>query len=274
LTLIELMISIVIGLMISLMVVQYLTTSVRLFRQVGADNNLEANGSFAISYISQYIRQGGSTQFNGTTAPFFLEPCGGWDPCTFNSDAAGVSDRVAVHMFPRPLNGNPATDCVGNPVIGVGDDPIANVFYVANAVTGNPSNTCGTNNEVCSLYCRGFDYVNNAWLGNGEALIDGIDQLQVLYGIGDGQISGQQVNRYIDSTRVTNGAVGTRQVEMAWDDVRSVKLAVLVSDGANAGTKPAGNMQYQLLDSAAVNFNDRITRKVFSSTVTINNMLQ
>jgi len=52
--LIELMIAIVIGLFISLMVVQYLTTSSKLFKQQGADSNLEANGTFAISYMSQY----------------------------------------------------------------------------------------------------------------------------------------------------------------------------------------------------------------------------
>ena len=49
LNLIELMIAIVIGIFISLMVVTYLATSSRLFKQQGADTNLEANGTFAIS---------------------------------------------------------------------------------------------------------------------------------------------------------------------------------------------------------------------------------
>ena len=71
LNLIELMIAIVIGLFISLMVVQYLSTSTRLFKQQGADTNLEANGTFAISYMTQFIRQAGSNNPLGTDVPFY-----------------------------------------------------------------------------------------------------------------------------------------------------------------------------------------------------------
>ena len=53
--LIELMIAIVIGLFISLMVVQYLTTSSKIFKQQSADSNLEANGTFALSYMLSLI---------------------------------------------------------------------------------------------------------------------------------------------------------------------------------------------------------------------------
>ena len=53
--LIELLIAIVIGIFISLMIVQYMATSSRVFKRQGADSNLEQNASFAISYLSQFI---------------------------------------------------------------------------------------------------------------------------------------------------------------------------------------------------------------------------
>jgi len=90
LNLIELMISIVIGLFISLMVVQYLSTSSKLFKRQGVDVNLESNATFAISYLSQFIRQAGSNSPVGTDVPFHIGSCDGEDPndpdnpCTYN----------------------------------------------------------------------------------------------------------------------------------------------------------------------------------------------
>lgn len=245
--LVELMIAIVIGLFISLMVVQYLATSSKLFRQQGADSNLEANGTFAISYLSQFVRQAGSADPLGSDVPFYTGDCGGTDPCTFNSDVLGESDQMAVQMF--PFNG---LDCTGEAV----DDGsrVANVFSIVNG----------------SLFCRGYDITAGNWLSAGESLIDGVEQFQVLYGLSnlDGQI-----DQYIDASRVVGAGLTPTEALETWDRVRSVKLAVLVSDGASSNTETAETRDYQLLDSPTVSFNDRVSRKVYSTTVTINNKL-
>ena len=264
LNLIELMIAITIGVFISLMVVQYLVTSSRLFKQQGVDSNLESNGTFAISYLSQFIRQAGSRSPTGSDVPFFVGDCDD-DPCTFNSDDLGVSDQLAVQMF--PVNNR---DCVNNEV----DDGnrIANVFFVADSDGNrNPTPSCGTGGKECALYCRGYDVSNQAWLGNeAVALIDGIDQLQVLYGVSN---DNKQIDRYVDASRVpAPGDVGIA-IQDAWDRVRSVKLAVLVSDGQNSGTEIQEARSYQLLDSPTITFDDRVSRKIYSTTVTINNKL-
>ena len=75
--LIELLIAIVIGIFISLMIVQYMATSSRVFKRQGADSNLEQNASFAISYLSQFIRQAGTRDEYGSVIPFFIEDCDG-----------------------------------------------------------------------------------------------------------------------------------------------------------------------------------------------------
>ena len=252
--LIELMIAIVIGLFISLMVVQYLATSSKIFKQQSADSNLEANGTFALSYMSQYVRQAGTHDPTGTDVPFYIGDCDGKDPefaddpCTYNTDQPGNSDQMSVQMFPFNL-----LDCTGQAVEE--EHRIANVFYV----------------QDNSLHCRGYDVTDRSWLSDGESLIDGVEQLQVLYGVSNDD---GQVDRYVNASSVADESGSDSEKLQAWDRVRSVKLAVLVSDGADSNTEFNDEERlFQLLDSPEVAFNDRVPRKVYSTTITINNKL-
>ena len=186
--------------------------------------------------------------------PFFSGFCGGNDPndpdnpCTYNSDVAGESDQISVQMVPWNQR-----DCVGN--VTDADERITNVFSVIGS----------------ELFCRGYSVTNRDWLGAGESLISGVDQLQVLYGVSNDD---GEVDQYVDASRVAENANSDEEELLAWDRIRSVKLAVLVSDGTNAGTEKAEARQYQLLDAPEIEFTDRISRKVFTTTITINNKLQ
>lgn len=255
LTLIELMIAILIGIFISLMVVQYLATSSRMFKRQGVDSNIEQNASFAVSYLSKYIRQAGSRDGHGTEIPFFNGDCGVFSPCTAQADGADGtdpnSDRVAVQMF-LDTGGR---DCAGNPAAG----QIANVFYIDEEVTGS---------GVTSLFCRGYDVAGNSWIGaGGTAIIDGVEQMQVIYGVAD---ASEQIYSYVSSDRIP--AVGG-SMAAGWDQVRAVKVALLVSDGYQSATETTANRNFQLFDGAPVNFNDGINRKVFSTAITINSKI-
>jgi len=256
--LVELMIAILIGVFVSLMVVQYMVTSSRVFQRQGADSNLEQNASFAISYLSQYIRQAGTRDDFGTVVPFFIEDCGdGLDPCT--SDGTGVasatdpatSDTIAVQMY--PANG---LDCTGQSIDS--DDQLVNVFYIAASVE-DPN--------VNSLYCRGFNASKDTTLSAGVALIDGVDQMQILYGVAD---ANERIYSYFDADRIplVNGSVA-----QGWDRVRAVKIAILVSDGFDSTTEKLDTRSYQLLDGPALGITDRTNRRVFSTTIAMNSKL-
>ncbi len=254
LTLIELMIAIVIGIFISLMVVQYLVTSSRMFQRQGVDANIEQNASFAISYLSKYIRQAGSRDGHGTEVPFFIGDCRTLAPCTSEADGAGgtdsLSDRIAVQMFV----GAGGQDCAGNPANG----QIANVFYI-DQEPGSPN----TN----SLFCRGYDVAADNWLGTeGLAIIDGVDHMQVIYGVADNT---EQIYSYLSADNVP--AVGG-SAEQGWDQVRAVKVALLVSDGYDSTTEDLDSRSYPLFDVTA-NKNDRVARRVFSTAITINSKI-
>ena len=256
LTLIELMIGIVIGIFISLMVVQYMVTSSRMFKRQGADANLEQNASFALSYLSQFIRQAGSRDGHGTEVPFFIDNCGNFSPCTADADGDdgtnANSDRLAVQMFPSSR-----MDCTGIAASG----QIANVFYIAKEDPASPVN---------SLFCRGYDVAARQWLAGsqGVALIDGIDQMQVIYGIAN---DNEQVYSYVAAENVP--AVDGSLL-LGWDRVRAVKVALLVSDGFETETESLSDQSFQLFNAGLTTFNnDRVSRKVFSTSVTINSKI-
>lgn len=252
LSLIELMVAIVIGIFISLMVVQYMVTSSRMFKQQGVDSNLEQNASFAMSYLSQFIRQAGSRDGHGTEVPFFIGDCGSFTPCTSDADSAtgmnSDSDRIAVQMFLS--NG---TDCTGMPVTG----QIANVFYISKE---DPAS------DVNSLFCRGFDVAGNDWLGTeGLALIDGIDQMQIIYGVAD---ANEQVYSYVAASDVPPLSGSAL---LGWNQVRAVKVALLVSDGFETTSEKSSDQTFRLFNANAKTFPaDRVTRKVFSTSININ----
>ncbi len=254
-TLVELMVAIIIGIFISLMVVQYLATSSRMFKRQGVDSNVEQNASFAVSYLSKYIRQAGSRDGHGTEIPFFYGDCGGFSPCTSEADGdAGTeprSDRVAVQMFV----GIGGQDCAGNPATG----QIANVFYIDEENTGSGET---------ALFCRGFDVANDTWIGPaGIALIDGVEQMQVIYGVANAT---EQIYSYLSADRIP--PVGG-SMALGWDRVRAVKVALLVSDGYSTGSEAATNTNFQLFNGPATNFNDRIHRRVFSTAITLNSKI-
>ncbi|MEM7258658.1 MAG: PilW family protein [Pseudomonadota bacterium] len=254
-TLIELMIAILIGIFISLMVVQYLATSSRMFKRQGVDSNIEQNASFAVSYLSKYIRQAGSRDGHGTEIPFYSGDCGAFSPCTAEADGADGtepnSDRVAVQMFV----GAGGRDCAGNPANG----QIANVFYIDEETTGS---------GVSSLFCRGFDVATNSWIGtNGTALIDGVEQMQVIYGVAD---ASEQIYSYLSSDRIPAVA---GSMAHGWDRIRAVNVALLVSDGYGSATEIVANRNFQLFDGPPTNFNDGINRRVFSTAITVNSKI-
>ena len=251
LTLIELMIAVVIGIFISLMVVQYLVTSSRMFARQGVDANIEQNASFALSYLSKYIRQAGSRDGHGTEVPFFIGDCRNFSPCTGEADGAGgtdnLSDRIAVQMFVSAGD----QDCAGNPANG----QIANVFYIDQ----DPASPA-----INSLFCRGYDVAADNWLGaEGLAIIDGVEHMQVIYGVAD---SNEQIYSYLSADKVP-AVSGSAQ--RGWDQVRAVKVALLVSDGYDTASEDLQNRNFQLFNVTA-NKNDRVARRVFSTAITIN----
>ena len=201
------------------------------------------------------------------------------NPCS-DDTTAPQGDRLAMALrIPTGATGVAAQDCIGSPLTAL-NEHVVNVFWVEK----------DSSSGVSSLYCRGLNPDTNTWHGTAaQPLVDGIEQMQVQYGLVDGNPSstgssgtGGRVDRYLNATdlQTLDAADATRNY---WGDVRSVRIALLVSagakqaadDGANTldSTTQAAYQTFTLLDGAAYTPAETRIRRVFSTTITLNNAL-
>jgi type IV pilus assembly protein PilW len=243
-TLIELLISVSLGLAMMSVAMQYLVGSSASFNATETASRIQENGRFALTMITDDLRMAGYGDPNSGPRPGYLytAACGAFDPCTANG-ADTSADRIAVWYDP-PADDGTETDCTGS-ALGASAQ-VANVYYLETSAEG-----------VSSLMCRGFDVSANSWNASAQPLVDGVDNLQILYGINNAGTSS-----YIsaDAMAATN-----------WDQVVSIRLAVLVSTGLEAGTSGLDARSYELIDAPEINLTDAFNRRVFSTTVVINN---
>lgn len=215
-SLVELLIAMVIGLLVLLAVSQAYITGIGAQRSQTDVSRLNETGRFAFLHISNAVERAGFTnrwqpgataqyfcQASGTIggaiagcndqlAPFTAAPsaagvnitqCSGGSP-GFNGGIANGSDVLRVRYYGEDTNTTAGTvDCQGNAVAR--DQLAEETFYL---------NTDTTSGEP-ALYCR------SSISGTGVALVAGVESLQFLYGIdsnGDGI-----VDRYVPWQLVT-----------------------------------------------------------------------
>ena len=109
---------------------------------------------------------------------------------------------------------------------------------------------------VSSLYCGSFNATDNATVNAAQSLVDGIDNMQLQYGV----LSGDDVVSYVSADRVTD-----------WGAVRSVRITILVSDGQTTGSADQAARSYDILDAGTISYTDKYQRQLFTTTVVINN---
>ncbi len=245
-SLVELMIAMALGLLITAAALQMSLTSRDIKKTTDEQSRIQENGRFALFFLSQHIRMAG---YNSSDSPaasgkvFWDGACGSFDPCT-NDGGNNVSDRIAVILDPT----NNA-DCLGT---DVGDDVIANVYYV------DDPDADGIN----SLYCRGYDLADNSWYSDSALpLVDGVENMQILYGIAN-PAANNTITRYVSADNAPN-----------WVDIGSAKVALLISNGQTTGNSTKAVRTFSLLDATDLSFDDKHNRRVFTATTVINNIL-
>lgn len=238
-SLIELIISITLGSILMAAVLQFVFSSKKTFNLNEDVARIQENARVALDLLAQDIRMAGYTDDNNLPEYFRLDACtNSFDPC--NTDGGSGSDRLAVQLI-SPDD----SDCLGNTSTNL----IANVYYVADEDADG----------ISSLYCRGFDTVTNAFLSASLPMVDGIDHIQLLYGLvsSTGEILG-----YRNSTDMST---------TDWARVRSVRLSLLVSNGQVSGSEPLEARIYSVLDNNGIVFTDQHLRKIFTTTIFLNN---
>ncbi len=135
-----------------------------------------------------------------------------------------------------------ATDCLNTDTAGTGG--IATDVFTVDAT---PSLTC-----------------------NGTAIVDGVQNLQVLYGVDTtGGLSGGPDG--IADSYVPAGSVPTWGNSSLTGGITSVRIALLINTADNVNTATDGNT-YNLLDAPALGpFADQMVRRIYTQTILLRN---
>lgn len=228
LTLIEVMISMTLGIIFLGAAMTFLVTGQQSSQSQDSGSRIQENARFAMEFIREQVRMAGYTEdFNVSPGYIYRGACGTVNGQTATNCSDEVSateesqgDRLAISLISPD-----AEDCLGSDT-GSGSTVIANVFWVQ--VVDN----------ISSLYCQGFDINASTpdFIGTAQPLVDGIEQMQVQYGV-DTDADGI-ADQYMNATAV--------QAAGDWDNVWSVKVGLLVSAGRE--NNDSGGVESDLVD--------------------------
>ncbi len=215
-TLVEMMVSLLIGLMIMAAVGAVYMSGKRTYKARDAASRMQETGRIALRQIERGISQAGYP-LDGDVIPLVTEGANvidlgetGIGPTSDRPGDGYQGDRITLHRLVIPgddIYGD--RDCWGAGTQLAGH--VVNSYYV----------------EKGALKCKGSGRKG----GNVQPIVDGIENIQFRYGVPDG---GQL--RYVNATVLTSAAV-----------VQSVEVAILV----NGGESVDGNYRertYDLLD--------------------------
>jgi len=239
LSLIELMVATAIGLMMTVLVINYLSANLQTRNMNAGYNRMKDGGALSLYFLANHTRDAGlktlpiygdATKTNGECNPVA-------DNCTNDTDSA--FDRLVVRkIYPEDTiacNGEALAENV----------EVLEVISVDVSTDGN------------FLVCQSYSLTANDWLGGTDAkrvLQAGIDGFQVQY-------YEKGLAQPVNGRSVTN-----------WGNVAGVEVMVLANSQTPAFLKVRAS-RFKLLDSTELPFNDRLARQIFQTTIAFNNQL-
>lgn len=246
-TMVELMVSILLGSLVILGASSLFMTSHRTFQLQQSTADVQEGGRFAIEHIARSVRHAGldAVQLAIGAAPMCSASVdiGSAQSVPLCADglngAAGANDQLIVRYSPALVGG---LDCEGSAVAaGV---MAVNTYFVAAGGDGRNA-----------LLCDG----NDAGTAGAE-LVSGIDSFQVLYGV-DKQLNGEPLPSQFKR----------RDQLAAGDTVVAVKLGLLARS-ENRVQGAVRNSGFTVLDVAVPKADDSFMRRQFAVTVPLRNL--
>lgn len=286
LTIVELMVSMAIGLVvIGAVFVNYLNSSVG-SRHAAAMVQVTDDASLALGILRNHIAMAGYSSPTGISSDgvlqrqfsgVFILGCDGG----FASDAAAKkNDPTQVTCVTgQPASNGPDSILVRYEADG-SNAPVVNNMpadCIGTALTANGSimdNRFGIDAANDQLECQG-----NGGTGVGDPdlqtakqpLLDNVADMQITYGMSDSVAGtpGKNVVRYVTASQVA--LPGSASWQDSWNNVISVRVCLLVRS-----TKPALDQNASYIDCNNTRqdlTNDRRIYRAFTTTVTLNNRI-
>jgi len=262
LSLIELMVAMTLGLMISVSLGYIMMGSQTTYRTQDASARVQDTGRFALDFIGRNLRMAGRTDITPLSADARVGLPAGTVPIT-GANGDGVPDSLTVRYQLSNLNGVDVEDGNGN---GGATSPLA----LANltAIPGLPS-VCGSSGDKECKYGTVVNIISLVagtattepqlqCLGNGsgtsEPFAEGVEDLQFLYGVdstGD------------DTVDSWSDAPGD------WTQIVAVQVCILVRSTSNGVVSAA--QTYRNCAGNSVTATDTRLRRTFTSVFTLRN---
>lgn len=305
LTLIELLIAMALGLIVTLAATALLLSSKSGYITVDENARIEESGRYAIETVTRALRQAGYVDWSRTEGPYRAKEkmspnIIGLDDRALEGASQNMSapirpgingsDVLGIRFFGAGAPDKPdgtILDCAGFPIAEPANPEAAekdtdglgrgwSIFYVAENAGGEPE-----------LYCK-FRR-NNQWTS--AALVRGVESLQILYGVDMENTGVASHFKTATQLRELDTAMGVTGSEMNmrswWKNVVSVRVAFLIRSEHDMAM-PVENTTYHLFGpdySAAAGTQDHPSftntdfpahthqrlRRVFETTVNLRN---
>lgn len=261
-SIIELMIAILLAMLLMGASIQFILSNKETYELNDEISRIQENGRVALDIIAadlkyaghpySSIARGENTRGNLKRilypSPPVLPDCAddSGNPMPCGSDGGGtISDVLSITYY---MPTSVTTDCTGTQVPE--DTQLVNVYTIQDP----------ENDDINSLYCQGYSITTNTFTSAAVPLVDGIDNMQVLY----------RITRDTDNTHSYRSF--DRLTPSDFDDITAIRVGLLVSNGNAEGGGDSRDRQYQVLDSATITFNDdNRPRRIYSTTVFANN---
>lgn len=266
-SLIEMMISLVIGLILLAGIANIFSSNKDAYRFNEALSEINDNGNFVLDYLTLQLTNAGfvpAPQFfpatdennDGVSDKIDMEAWAytlGTVPIIGNSPAPGTMDSITVNSLTDPQDPNPI-DCVGNAVGAPGDFGASSSLAQRLADLGLQSWGI-SNNFTLAMGAKG----RSALWCNGTEILEGVENIRILYGEDISTPPDGAVDIYSDANGVTD-----------MRSVLTIRIAILVASAKEL--RPAvDSKSYQLLDVVVSPKNDRRLRKVMITTIKLRN---
>jgi type IV pilus assembly protein PilW len=267
-TLVELMVSMLISTIMIGVALSQLLSSRTLFALQEADSLIEDNARYALEILlSTAAKAGYNDSLSNSQEPgfsqFFGAECdAGYNPCT--DDGTGTNpDHIAIWHNP-PTGANNEVTCAG---VTLNTAPlkqysIIDLFYVDTATS--------------TLRCRSYSANTSGTLqvsfipDSDQAIVDGIANMQILYGITELGTIGDRPERYVSALTLENYD-DSGDIYKKWTRVVAVKITLLAGTGFDDNMSPTNAATYNLADAPPISINDDNRRKIFSGATAIQN---
>jgi len=236
-TLIELLIATAIGIILSVLAINYFSLNVKTRDANSAYATLKDNGAVSLYFMTFFGRSAGiqTIPIYGDVSILNGECSKVMDYCTFDSKIG--SDRLAIRKF-FPVH---TQACNGQ--IAYEKEDFIDIFSIE------------TNDNYSALVCQSYSLTDQEWLrGSSRKRV-----LQI--GVEDFQVQFYQP----DTTQPVNAELVTD-----WGRVQGVEVAFLANSEVPAFTQKS-NKRFKLLDADIKSFNDRKARQIFQTTIAFNN---